>query len=646
MAKQLQLRRGTTTQHSSFTGLDGEVTVDTTKKTVVVHDGSTAGGEVLATEGYVDAQTHLSLIDEDNMTTNSATRPPSQQSVKAYVDTTVAATNELVEDSSPQLGGDLDLNNNDITGTGGIPAGNLTGTIADARMPDLTGEVTTSAGTVSTAIASNVVDEDNLKISNAGTNGQFLSKQSGNTGGLTWATVASPSSGISDGDFLEANANVADNDFLRVDGTEIEGRTAAETLSDIGGAASGANSDITSITGLTTDLAVAHGGTGAGTHTANSVLVGEGTSAISSVAPSTSGNVLTSNGTVWQSTAPGGGYMSSTFLDQGALFSRASANTLAVPDLGGVVDGDLVEVAATSLSLNTSGNWDGNGSFHTQSNRAGKDFYLYLKKAGGVVLSNNASVPNGFTSSNTRKLAGFHTLCVAVGSISGHTLSGLALGDILPASVYDRYNKPVASPEGMVKDINGLWWDIYLPSESGGNLVSVYNGSIVHGENNPDHHYYNFIERFAKLNKRIPFQVEFMSASEGSNLETIYNGGDYPANTGGHYDTSSRRMISNIGCEDMCGAYYQWAQDTSADDFTSGYWTASDNSGDSGTYDNSNGLNRGFYKEPPDRGMVGGSEGGGTVGGPRSIRFDIATINRDESGSARACCESSGSGRF
>ena len=37
-------------------------------------------------------------------------------------------------------------------------------------------------------MASESVDEDNLKISNSGSNGQFLSKQSGNTGGLTWAT--------------------------------------------------------------------------------------------------------------------------------------------------------------------------------------------------------------------------------------------------------------------------------------------------------------------------------------------------------------------------------------------------------------------------------------------------------------------------
>ena len=44
----IQLRRGTTSQHSTFTGLSGEVTVDTDKKTVVVHDGSTAGGIPLA----------------------------------------------------------------------------------------------------------------------------------------------------------------------------------------------------------------------------------------------------------------------------------------------------------------------------------------------------------------------------------------------------------------------------------------------------------------------------------------------------------------------------------------------------------------------------------------------------------------------
>lgn len=50
MSFAFQRRRGTTAQHASFTGLNAELTVDTDKKTVVVHDGSTAGGVPLAKE--------------------------------------------------------------------------------------------------------------------------------------------------------------------------------------------------------------------------------------------------------------------------------------------------------------------------------------------------------------------------------------------------------------------------------------------------------------------------------------------------------------------------------------------------------------------------------------------------------------------
>jgi hypothetical protein len=67
------------------------------------------------------------------------------------------------------------------------------------------------------------------------------------------------------------------------------------------------NSTTVAITGGTitgiTDLAVADGGTGASTLSANAVLLGNGTSALQTVAPSTSGNILTSNGTTWTSAA-------------------------------------------------------------------------------------------------------------------------------------------------------------------------------------------------------------------------------------------------------------------------------------------------------------------------------------------------------
>lgn len=79
---------------------------------------------------------------------------------------------------------------------------------------------------------------------------------------------------------------------------------AAAYLPASGYATSGANSNITSLSGLTTPLSVAQGGTSANTLTANYVLLGNGTSAPQMIAPSTAGNLLTSNGTTWASTTP------------------------------------------------------------------------------------------------------------------------------------------------------------------------------------------------------------------------------------------------------------------------------------------------------------------------------------------------------
>ena len=51
MATQIKLRRGTTAQNNAFTGAEGEVTVDTDKDTLVVHNGIAAGGFPLAKAG-------------------------------------------------------------------------------------------------------------------------------------------------------------------------------------------------------------------------------------------------------------------------------------------------------------------------------------------------------------------------------------------------------------------------------------------------------------------------------------------------------------------------------------------------------------------------------------------------------------------
>ena len=72
------------------------------------------------------------------------------------------------------------------TGAGSPPAFEALPASNNYVHPNHSGEVTSTADGAQ-VIASDVVDEDNLKISNSPTNGYFLSAQSGNTGGLTWA---------------------------------------------------------------------------------------------------------------------------------------------------------------------------------------------------------------------------------------------------------------------------------------------------------------------------------------------------------------------------------------------------------------------------------------------------------------------------
>ena len=56
MATQVQFRRGTTAETATFIGADGEVTVDTTKNTCVVHDAFQAGGYPLLREDGINSE--------------------------------------------------------------------------------------------------------------------------------------------------------------------------------------------------------------------------------------------------------------------------------------------------------------------------------------------------------------------------------------------------------------------------------------------------------------------------------------------------------------------------------------------------------------------------------------------------------------
>ena len=97
---------------------------------------------------------------------------------------------------------------------------------------------------------------------------------------------------------------------------------------------------------------------------------------------------------------------------------------------------------AVTLNLNATASWDSSStSYATAANRAGKDVYIYVCEQDGdipkILLSANSTVPAGYTAATSRKIGGFHCLCLSVGTISGHQLSGYNTGDILPLSVWD-----------------------------------------------------------------------------------------------------------------------------------------------------------------------------------------------------------------
>jgi hypothetical protein len=102
-------------------------------------------------------------------------------------------------------------------------------------------------------------------------------------------------------------------------------------------------------------VTVPTGGTGAATLTANNVLLGNGTSAVQFVAPSTNGNVLTSNGTTWTSTAPAVGPASYT---RTAFTATGGQTTFTVSYVVGAVqvyvNGALLNSADYTASNGTS----------------------------------------------------------------------------------------------------------------------------------------------------------------------------------------------------------------------------------------------------------------------------------------------------
>ena len=284
----------------------------------------------------------------------------------------------------------------------------------------------------------------------------------------------------------------------------------------------------------------------------------------------------------------------------------------------------------TTLQLSTAGQ---------PSALAGKDVYIYACQPIDVsstqpvlVLSLNSTVPTGYSADNSRKIGGFHCLCLDVGTISGHTLSGYITGDILPASVWDLIHRPKCKQGGMIYlDVTDTWHTIYGLSWDGTNLVSVYQGIWADGTSAKKWHGEATLEQLERQNMRLDWRHEFQMYAKGSNEQTNIQGSSDPNTTGGHKDTAGRRMISNYGAEDCCGALWQWTMDLG---FAGGSdWNDSvyNSQVDDKSYGRSYGT---LYRLP-----VGGFWGNGSGCGSRSVACNASSAYVHASCGARGASE-------
>ena len=278
--------------------ISGDITLASTGAVTIANN---AVETAMVNENVVSGQTAISSgdvnITNDTLLLHDADASALKKVTVTNLISSAGGLTEVVADTSPQLGGNLDMNGNDIVttsnadidlapnGTGKVvvkgndnpgtvvfncesnshgqtvksqphsasvtnvltlpPGGDqeIVGTTATQTLTNKTIDASQLSGTVANArLDAQLQDVAGLAVTNGnfivGDGANFVA-ESGSTAraSLGLGTAAVTDTGISNGNVAVFTSGAADNDFLRIDGTSIEGRSASEVLSDIGGQA-------------------------------------------------------------------------------------------------------------------------------------------------------------------------------------------------------------------------------------------------------------------------------------------------------------------------------------------------------------------------------------------------------------------------
>jgi hypothetical protein len=259
-----------------------------------------------------------------------------------------------------------------------LSAGTLSLTTALSVSNGGTGQNTYTTGDLLYAGATNTLNKLPL-----GTSGQILTSNGTN---IAWApnSSASLSGGVAGALPYQS-------------GVGVTGYTAAGTAGQILTSAGTASAPT-----WTTIIPVANGGTGAATLTSNAVLLGNGTGAVQTVAPGSTGNVLVSNGTTWVSqAAPASGVstvgsISATSNIKGATISGTSITLTAADGTnGGVVTTASQTFAGTKTFADVNLSGALNGASSSSSTIAGFNAAITPITSAVTINSENAATYNG-----------------------------------------------------------------------------------------------------------------------------------------------------------------------------------------------------------------------------------------------------------